>query len=135
LPDGDKNSPPAAVCMGTNAALGAVVGTAVAAGALADDAAAADVAAADVAAADVAALGAVPTADDELALQADSASPTPRPSAQLPTILAARTKYREFMGITLLSGRASARCLTHWSAPRATGGRLPSRPDDARGDQ
>jgi hypothetical protein len=68
-------------------------GWAVAAGALADD----------VAAADVAALDAAPTADDVLGVQADSASPTPRPSAEMPIILVACVKCREFMVVSLLS--------------------------------
>jgi len=91
--------------MGTSVALGPAVGTAivgvvvtagaeaatglvaVAAGALADD----------VAAADAAAPGAAPAADDVLGLQADSASPRPRPSAERTAILAAPVKCRKFI--------------------------------------
>src|SRR5580698_9361081 len=104
FPDGDRNSPPAAVCMGRSVALGAAAGTAivgvvvtagaeaatglvaVATGALADD----------VAARDAAALGAAPAADDVLGLQADSVSPRPRPSAERPAIQAACVKCRKF---------------------------------------
>src|SRR5579863_3546826 len=106
FPDGDRNSPPVAVCMGTSLALGAAVGSAaagvvltseaevatrllavgwaVAAGALADDVAA-----------DALALDVEPTADDVPGLQADSASPTPRPSAETMAVLVVRVEYRK----------------------------------------
>jgi hypothetical protein len=82
FPDGDRNSPPAAVCMGTSAAPRAAV-----------DAAAAAVV-------DVAATAGALPADDVPGLQADSASPTPRPSAEMPATLVTRVKYREFTVIS-----------------------------------
>jgi hypothetical protein len=109
--------------MGTSVALGAAAGmavvavvltagaeaatglVAVATGALADG----------VAAADAAALGAAPATDDVLGLQADSASPRLRPSAERQAILVARVKCRKFIivspyfpdgsGITVDDGR------------------------------
>jgi hypothetical protein len=121
FPDGDRNSPPAAVCMGTSVALGAAVGTAVVAvvvtvgteaatglvavatGALADV----------VAAADAAALGAAPAADDVLGLQADSTSPRPRPSAERPAILVARVKCRKFIIASLYFPDGSGGARSH----------------------
>ena len=47
-------------------------------------------------AADAAALDAAPAPDDVLGLQADSASPRLRPSAERPAILVARVKCRKF---------------------------------------
>jgi hypothetical protein len=72
--------------MGTSVALGVAVGAAVAAGALAGGVAA-----------DAAALDAAPTADDVLGLQADSASPMPRVSAEMPAILVVRVECRKFI--------------------------------------
>jgi hypothetical protein len=46
---------------------------------------------------DVAALDAAPAADDVLGLQADSASPMPRPSAEMPAVLAVCMKCRKFI--------------------------------------
>jgi hypothetical protein len=43
-------------------------------------------------------VAAAPT-DDPLALQADSASPTPRPSAEKPAVLALRVKFRESIAV------------------------------------
>jgi hypothetical protein len=62
------------------------VGWAVAAGALADDVAA-----------DALALDVEPTADDVPGLQADSASPTPRPSAEMMAVLVVRVEYRKLI--------------------------------------
>jgi hypothetical protein len=95
FPDGDKNSPPAAVCMGTSVAPEAV-GTAVAGDGLADDVAA------DVAT-DVTALEAAPTVEDAVRVHAESASPRQKPSAEMPTILAVRMKRREFIVAHLMS--------------------------------
>jgi hypothetical protein len=92
FPDGDRNSPPAAVCIGTSVATEVAVGTAVAAGALADG----------VAAADAVTLDAAPAADDVLGLQADSASPTPSPSAEMPTTLCVRAKRPKFITVPLI---------------------------------
>src|ERR1700719_1793898 len=94
FPDGDRNSPPAAVCMGTNVVLGAAVVTAaaeVAAGLL------------TVAVGRVADGVAVPAADDVLGPQADSASPTPRPSVQTPAILVMRGKCSELIVSLILA--------------------------------
>ena len=44
-----------------------------------------------------------PTADDVPGPHADSASPTPRPSAEMPAILVTRVKCRKFIIIPLLS--------------------------------
>jgi hypothetical protein len=106
FPDGDTNSPPAAVCMGTSVALGAgagtaVVGVGVTAGA---EAATGLVAVAVGAVAD--GVGA-PAVDDVLGLQADSASPTPRPSAEMPAILVVRMKYRKFIVVSPYSPAGS----------------------------
>lgn len=60
------------------------VGWAVAAGALADDVAA-----------DALALDVEPAADDAPGPQADSVSPTPRPSAAMMAILVVRVEYRK----------------------------------------
>jgi hypothetical protein len=79
--------------MGTSAALGAAVGAAVAAGALAEC----------VAGADAAALDEVLAADDDVpGLQAESASPTPRPSAEMVTILVVRVKCPKFIFAPLI---------------------------------
>jgi hypothetical protein len=96
--------------MGTSVALGAAAGMAVVAVVLTAGAeaatglvAAATGALADVvAAADAAAPGAAPAADDVLGLQADSASPRPRPSAERPAILVARVKCRKFIIVPLI---------------------------------
>src|ERR1700743_2042164 len=82
LPDGDRNSPPAAVCIGTSAAPRDAVGTA--------------------------AVGAVvaaraPTADDVPGPHADSASPMPRPSTDMTATLVAGVSCRKFIIIPLLS--------------------------------
>jgi len=61
------------------------VGWAVAAGALADDVAV-----------DAPALDVEPAADDVAGLQADSVSPTPRPSTEMKAILVVRVQYRNF---------------------------------------
>ena len=101
FPEGDRNSPPAAVCMGTSVVRGAAVDTAVVGvGGTAE----ADVATgltvgwavAVGALADGVAADAAPTADDVPELQADSANPTPRPSAQMPAILVVRAKWLKF---------------------------------------
>src|ERR1700749_5047479 len=79
FPDGDWNSPPAAVCMGTSAALRAAVGTA-------DE--------------DAVLTAGAPTADDVPGVQADSASATPRPSAEMPATLVTRVNCRKFIIIS-----------------------------------
>ncbi|HEX3513868.1 MAG TPA: hypothetical protein VHT26_07705 [Trebonia sp.] len=84
FPDGDRNSPPAAVCMGTSAAPPAAEGAAAAGAALAG----------------VAVTAGALTADDVPGLQADSASPTPRPTAEMPAILVTRVKCRKFTVIS-----------------------------------
>jgi hypothetical protein len=63
----------------------------------------ADGALADGVAAEAAALDAAPTADDVLELQPASASPMPRPSAQVPATLVVRVKCREFMTVPLVA--------------------------------
>jgi hypothetical protein len=81
--------------MGTNLTLGAAV---VAAGA--EDAAGLLGVAAGLLTVATGALAdgvAAPAADDVLALQADSASPTPRPSAEMPAILVIRAKFSELI--------------------------------------
>jgi hypothetical protein len=94
--------------MGTNVTLG------VAAGATAADEAevaiglelgwaVAGCALADGVALDAPALDGTAVADDALALQADSASPTPRPSTQMLAILVVRMKCRELVIISLIA--------------------------------
>jgi hypothetical protein len=84
FPDGDRNSPPAAVCMGTSAAVPAAVGAAVAGAALAG----------------VAVTAGALTADDVPGPQADSKSPTPRPTAEMPATLVTRVQCRKFTVIS-----------------------------------
>jgi hypothetical protein len=79
--------------MGTNVVLGAAV---VAAGL--EDADGAEVAAGLLrVAAGLLTVATGALADDVLAPQADSASPTPRPSAKMPEILVIRGKYRKLI--------------------------------------
>jgi hypothetical protein len=70
LPDGERNSPPAAVCMGMSAGVLVAAGAVVAIAAGADDA--------------VVVLAVAPTAADVPELHADKASPAPRPSMPIP---------------------------------------------------
>jgi hypothetical protein len=94
--------------MGTSLALAAAVGTALAAVVVTGGAEAATglvavatgALAGEVAAADAAAPGAAPAADDVLALQADSASARPRPSAERPATLVVRVKCRKFIVVS-----------------------------------
>jgi hypothetical protein len=89
--------------MGTSVALEAAVGAAAAAAALADAVAVtADAAALVAAALLAAALVAAPAADEVLEPQADSASPMPRASAEMPTTRVERGKYREFIIVSLI---------------------------------
>jgi hypothetical protein len=120
FPDGDRNSPPAAVCMGTSVALGAtvgpaVVGVVVTAGAevatglvAAGWAVAVRALAGGVAAADEA-----PAADDVPGPQADSASPAPRPSAEMRAILVVRMKCRKFIIVPSGSPNIAGRLMRH----------------------
>jgi hypothetical protein len=112
FPDGDANSPPSADCMGTSVALGAAVGPAVvgvavtpvaevAAGLVPVGWAAAVAVLADGLAAGASALEAAPAVDDVPGLQADSASPRPRPSADRPAVLVMRMKCPKFIVVVV----------------------------------
>jgi hypothetical protein len=56
---------------------------------------------------DTAVLDAAPTVDDVLGLQADSASPALRPSAERPAILIEHVKCREFIVVSPYSAVGS----------------------------
>lgn len=90
--DGDQNVPSGNSCMGTSVAVGTAAGATVAAGVEVATGPEVGWAVAVSALADGAAADAAPAADDAPALQADSASPTPRPSTEMLTILVMRMK-------------------------------------------
>ena len=100
FPDGDRNSPPLAVCMGTSVALGAAVGAAVA-GVVVTAGAEVATGLVAVAVGPLADGVAASAADDVPELQADSASPTPRPSAEMPASLVVRVKRFIFFVVSL----------------------------------
>lgn len=99
--------------MGTNVTLGVAAGATVAAEAEVAAGLEMGWAVAGGALADGVALDGAAVADDALALQADSASPMPRPTAQMLAILVVRMKCREVVIISLIavpSGQIASAC-------------------------
>lgn len=89
--------------MGTNVTLGVAAGATVAAEAEAATGLEIGRAVAGSALADGVALDGAPAADDELALQADGASPTTKPSTEMPATQIVRVKCRKLIIASLIA--------------------------------